>query len=270
MSLKKDGADDEDAISHAAHRPDQGAARAAIMGRPVRSVTSLMEDLAAVSVADVHEVGREAFASSLFALPPKNQPYRPRVTQLGGSSGAVVAGRRIRSTDYPLDQARLVIGEEGVSLVRGRAVDTVRYAQCAALLKWPDGARQLISRDAVTIRIEPTLWRMKNHGAQLDDMVTADRSAFLPIRPDETVPRPWTRRQTRMAGRMLVNPSMAFLTGTVPVAALVALVATFAPAAWGLAAVVLAVPGLGLGASAARSVRARLLTRAAGRNAQRR
>jgi hypothetical protein len=246
------------------------AARDAIMGRPVLSVASSMEGLAAVSVADVHEVAKEAYGSSLFVLPPRREPFRAGFTALGMSSGTAVAGRRIRSADYPLDQARLVIGEDGVSLVRGQAVDTVRYEHCAALLKWADGGRQLIGRDGVIIRIEPTLWRLQNHGAQLEEKVRADRSVIMPYRPSETVPRPWTRRPARVAGWMLVDPTAASLTGTLPVVALFLVVVLLAPGAAGMGAAILVGPTIGLGIATAWRARARLLTRAAKRIAARR
>ena len=38
-------------------------------------------------------------------------------------------------------------------------IGTVRCDSCAALLAWPDGARQLIGHDAVMARVEPTLYR---------------------------------------------------------------------------------------------------------------
>jgi predicted Zn-dependent peptidase len=250
-----------------------GAARNAVMGRPVESISSWREGLAAVSAADVQKVATEAFGSSLFVLPPKGRPYRAGFTALGRSSGTAVAGRQVRSADYPLDRACLVIGEDGVSLVRGQAVDTVRYAQCAALLKWPDGGRVLIGRDAVSIRIEPTLWRLTkltNQTAHLEEKVGAERSVSMPIRPAEDVPRPWTRTPTRIAGWILAGPTSSFLAGTVPVTMLLALVALLIHGDGGVFLIVLVAPAMAAGATTARNARARLLRHAARRNARRR
>jgi hypothetical protein len=108
------------------------AARNSIMGRPVRSVAAWTEDLAAMSVAQVREVGREALASSVFVLPQRSMPHRG-FTRLSGCSDTAVAGHRIRSADSPLDPARLVVGADGISLVRGQAITTVLAAECAAL-----------------------------------------------------------------------------------------------------------------------------------------
>ena len=246
-----------------------GAAQNAIMGRPVASVASWRESLAALSVSDVHEVAKEAYESSLFVLPPRREPFRAGFTALGLPSGTAVSGRRIRSADYPLNQARLVIGEDGVSLVRGQAVDTVRYEECAVLLRWLDGGRQVIGRDGVVIRIEPTIWRLKDEAAQLEERVGAGHCATMPYRPSEGLPRPWTRRSTRIAGWLLAGQTAAFLTGTLSVAALFLLVVLLAPSSVGFGAAILVWPMMGLGIANARLARVRLLRRAAKRNAQR-
>lgn len=246
------------------------AAHYAIMGRPVPTVAAWRESLAAVSAAEVQTMAKEAYGSSLFVLPPKREPHRLGFTHLGGSAGTAVAGHRIRSADYPLDQARLVIGEDGVSLVQGQAVDTVRYAQCAALLTWPDGGHLLIGRDAVGISIEPALWRLKDRAAHLEEKVGAERSVAMPYRPSERVPRPWTGRPTRLAGRMLVGPTTAFLVGTVPVGVLLTLLALLIPGNAGIFVIVLVVPAMVVGGNAAKTARVRLLARAARRNAERR
>ena len=124
----------------------------------------------------------EAPASAIFALPPKGEPHRAGFTQPGGSSDAAVAGRRIRRADHPLDRAHLITGEDGLSLSQGQITSTVRYAECAGLLKWPDGARQFIGRDvghhpnrAGTVAPEESV-------TQLDTMVAADRLVTIPSR----------------------------------------------------------------------------------------
>jgi zinc protease len=242
------------------------AARNAIMGRPARSVAAWKEDLAAVSVAQVRQVGREALASSLFVLPQRSLPHR-EFTWLSGRSAAAVTGREIRSADRPLDGARLVVGADGVSMVRGQAITTVRAAECAALLRWPDGARQFIGRDGAVIRVEPTLWRLKNQARQLDVMVPADRLVTMPYRDKATVPRPWTSRRTRMAGWLLMHPLSSAVTGAAPVLAVLVVLA-FVASPDGTISAALLLFGLILGVSAARFARARLLIRAAQQNSR--
>lgn len=233
-----------------------------LMGRPTDSVARWRENLASVSVADVHEAGREAMGSSLYVLPPTSSPHRIRFARLDGSSETVVTGRRVRSADYPLDRSHLVLGREGVSVVRDRRVRTVRYAACAALLTWPDGARQLIGRDATAIRIEPALWRLKEPARHLDSLVATDLTVTMPYRPGEEIPRPQTRRRTRAAGWIFLQPTVAVLVGLVPALALLILLARLAPKDGTIEGAIL-VPGLVAGICVGKIARSRLLMRAA-------
>lgn len=246
----------------------RGAARDAIMDRPTRPVASWKEEVRGVSAADVHEVAKAALASSLLVLPPGKQPNRARFTHLDGRSGTAVAGHRFRSADHPLDRSRLVVGADGVSVVRGQAISTVRFAECAALLTWPDGGCQLISRDGAAVRIEPTLWRTRKAGLQIGATVPADRLVTMPSRPAKDVPRPWTRRRTRVAARILMEPLTAVLAGVIPVLALLVLLTRLVPAGGGIAAAIL-LPALVAGVYAGRMARVRLLLRAAAHNARR-
>lgn len=140
-----------------------------------------------------------------------------------------MAGREFRSADSPLDPARLVVGADGISLVRGQAIATVRAAECAAELWWPDGARQFIGRDGAAIHVEPTLWRLKHQARELDAIVPGDRQVTMPHRDTTAVPRPWTNRPTRVAGWLLREPLAAVLTGVVPVLAVLVVLAIVAP-----------------------------------------
>lgn len=246
----------------------KGAARDAILGRPTRPVAAWKDEVAAVCTDDVHEVARAALASSLFVLPPGTQPDRAQFTHHDGRSVAVVTGHQVRSADHPLDRGRLVVGAEGLSMVRGQAISTVRFADCAALLKWPDGGCQLIGRDGAAIRVEPTLWRIKDDAARLDRLVPAERLVTMPSRPTKDVPSPWTRKRTRVAGWLLMDPFAAALAGVIPVLVLLVLLTRLVPAGGGIAAALL-FPALVAGCYAGRLARARLLLRAADHNARR-
>jgi hypothetical protein len=97
----------------------------------------------------------------------------------------------------PKAQRRLVVGTDGVSLTDGLAVATVRYADCAAMLAWPDGARVLFGPDAVMVAVEPTLWHVSATTlAGIDAAVPADRVVHQPARDPATVPKPPAERPT--------------------------------------------------------------------------
>jgi hypothetical protein len=122
-------------------------------------------------------------------------------------SSAAVKGRSFRSQDYPADRRRLVLGPDGVSLMDGRRIATVRYADCVGMLSWADGARSLFGSDAMNVHVEPRLWRLPRGALQLvDAAVPADRVAHMPDRPAESLPRPTTSRAQRLLA--LLRPSL--------------------------------------------------------------
>jgi predicted Zn-dependent peptidase len=246
-----------------------GAARDAIMGRPARSVASWMKEIGEVSAADIREVAKSALASSLFLLPPGKQPDRGGVTYLDGRSETAVTGRRIRSADHPLDPSRLVVGEDGVSLIQGQTIRTVRFGESAALLRWPDGGRQLIGRDAAAIPVEPALWRLtKKRAARLDAMVPADRLVTMPPRSPEDISRPWTRRRTRVLARVVMQPAVVVPAGIILVLTLLIVLARLSAAAGAIAAGFILPALIGIIYAGGR-LRVRLLLRVAERTYQR-
>ncbi len=184
-----------------------------------------------------------------------------RFTHVLVRSDAVTSGPRIRSADHPVDRSQLVIGPDGVSVTEGQTTATVRYSDCVALLKWSDGARHLIRRDALGVRVEPTVWRMKGQLiGQIDAGVGGDRLVTMPCRAGDQVPRPWTRKRTRVLARFLIDPTVALLTGDVLVLAVLITLAKLVHGAVGYGAVIL-VPAMAVGVNAARTARVRLLMR---------
>lgn len=109
----------------------------------------------------------------------------------------------LRSVDAPIEPARLVIGEDGVSLVQGPRYVTVRFRDCEAMLAWPDGGRRLIGRDGFVVPVEPTLWAGGSFlTAMLDGAVSAERRIPMPERPAEAIPGPAVSRYERFRARI--------------------------------------------------------------------
>jgi len=64
----------------------------------------------------------------------------------------------------------------------------VWFAECAAVLAWPDGGRGLMVSTAIEVSVEPSLLRHRPAGhAWLDTRLAAERASELPQR---NVPRP--------------------------------------------------------------------------------
>jgi zinc protease len=139
---------------------------------------------------------------SALVMVPGARPPTGRYREAPQSSVGVVDGQVSRSADAPSNAARLIVGTEGVSMVRGPRYLTVRFRECEAMLAWPDGARKLIGRDGFFLTVEPTLW---THGAslpaRLDAGVPAERVVPMPQRRAEDIPTPKTSRYERVRAR---------------------------------------------------------------------
>ncbi|MGW4463958.1 M16 family metallopeptidase [Micromonospora sp. NPDC004704] len=194
-----------------------GAAFNLLTGHPLHSGDELVRELKAVTVDQVHEVTGIALGSALLMTP------HGRTADWAGFTAAPTGSEEaVRGTTYQglgNVSSRLVVGESGVSLVPTEGEpDTVRFDECAVLLAWPDGGRQLIGTDAIAVRIEPTLYR----GAEaldIDDRVPAELRVDLPARDPEQIPRPGTAASSTGAvsagGRVTANRLQAGALGLV-------------------------------------------------------
>lgn len=226
-------------------------ARNAVMGLASSSAADWQARLLAVTPDGIRDVAREMLGSALFMLPPGTSLFRDRYVPAVPRPAGVAAGRRIRSRDHPIVRSRLIAGAAGASLIhQGEVVATVSAADCAALLTWPDGGRELVGTDGASVRLEPTLWRLRPRDiTQLEAAVPAACRVAMPRREPGQVPRPQTRRLARIAARLLFGPVQATLAGLcLPVAGLVILVTADHHAARTGAAIL--IPAMAVGALA--------------------
>lgn len=165
-----------------------------LTGQRVDSSDDLLRQLKEVTPEAVHKVATEAFAASLLMTPGGRTADWAGFVPAPTGSAELVTG-----TDHPglgrLAQ-RLVVGADGVSLVSNDSDEfaTVHYDRCAAMLAWPDGGRQLIGDDGISIRVEPTLYQ--GVATQLvDEAVSTQIRVDLPARAPEDIPQPPTATQ---------------------------------------------------------------------------
>ncbi|MGC5052812.1 M16 family metallopeptidase [Micromonospora sp. DT48] len=164
-----------------------------LTGEPNHTIDEHLALLKAVTLADLHEVAHETYASALLMVPEGTRADWAGFTAAPTSSQSSVSGTTYHARD---DNSRLLVGTEGVSLVRPNSILTVTYADCAAMLAWPDGARQLIGHDALVLHIEPTLFDLRPAATNvIDSGVPADRQIMLPPRSPEEIPQPGAVRQ---------------------------------------------------------------------------
>jgi predicted Zn-dependent peptidase len=167
-----------------------GAADRLLSGLPVLAPEEIWDGIREVSTANVRDIGRQVLATGLAMVPHGQAIGRGGFVTAPSGSASAVDGRSYLPVGATESGRRLVVGEEGLSIVESLHVATVRYADCVAMLAWPDGARLLFAPDAVTVRVEPQLWAVPAAVLAAVDAAMRDRTLHLPARDPATVPQP--------------------------------------------------------------------------------
>jgi zinc protease len=176
------------------------AARDTLLGSAIIDDSELRNRVDAVTPNDILDVASQASSQALYAVPLGVSSVGDGVKPAPVSSTSPVLGPTNpshvwRAHDYHADRGRLYLSDDGVGLFRhDRHALSARWTTCAAMLRWADGGRALITRDGAVLTVEPTMWA---HGAKLvdllDERIPADRQISLPARAAGSIPRP-TRR----------------------------------------------------------------------------
>ncbi|MBO0871655.1 MAG: insulinase family protein, partial [Micromonosporaceae bacterium] len=134
------------------------AAMDVLTGQPNLTAEAVLDEVRSLTVEDVQAVAVEATGSALLLVPAGCNAewagYAPAPTY----STSVLMGERYPSRQS--DKVALIVGTDGVSVVDASHAVTVHYAECAIAMAWPDGGRQLIGLDGISVRIEPTLFQV--------------------------------------------------------------------------------------------------------------
>ncbi|MFI5494072.1 M16 family metallopeptidase [Actinoplanes sp. NPDC051859] len=183
--------------------PEQ--ARALLAGRPVTPTETVLASLAEVSPDDLTAVAQQATRTGLLMTPPESTGTWAGFTAAPTTSDTAVTGSPFAALEDPA--VRLIVAADGVSLVKGNHRMTVRFADCAVVRAWPDGARRYVGNDGIIVTVEPTLYRDGDHAVSRLDAhcPPALRVDEAPREPDE-IPRPdpraaASRRPTPRASR---------------------------------------------------------------------
>jgi zinc protease len=141
----------ERALVDSAYVPSLARSRAAgeLTGEADWSPATLVADAAEVTSDDVRRAISDAFGSMLIVV-PEGQAV-DRLPLLRPPTAVPVTGRAHRRN--MISRTRLVVGNDGVTLVEnGSPFTTVLFADCAALVRLPDGVRVLIGSDGQWIQ----------------------------------------------------------------------------------------------------------------------
>ena len=180
--------------------PDLGAAMLpstaldVLLGHRVLTPDDHRAELAALTVTDLRDAAREAWANGLLQVPGRGVDWAG-LTPAPQYSAHQVTGTPHQSLEDA--DVALTIGAEGVTLTTPDGPVTVHYATCSAMTARPDGARVLTGHDGFSVTVEPTLYRgiTADHIAALDAAVPPSAIVRLPARAEEHIPRPEPHRR---------------------------------------------------------------------------
>jgi zinc protease len=182
-------------INEAVGHPDaeastlSSAAFELLTGRPVLSLEQRVAELNAVTVADVHAVAGEVMTTALLMTPQGTGADWAGFVHAPTQSDYTVQGRAYGSLET--HERVLHIGGEGITSVDHGRPTTVRFDQVAAMMRWPDGARQLMGEDGFVVGVEPTFWNLDPGAiAAIDAAVHPASVISMPGRDPDAIPRP--------------------------------------------------------------------------------
>lgn len=138
-----------------------------------RTLDVFLTSIDEVSGEDVQQVFAELRDSIMLAIPADADIVAPELTLLDRAPGAAVDGTRYRhlpTTGTPVDDARLIIGTDGVTYAGDDQILTVYYEDCVAAVAYPDGSIALYDVDGTDIEFSAADW---HDGEQAYESVVA-------------------------------------------------------------------------------------------------
>ena len=141
-----------------------GFASDELVGARRLTVEELVEGRAAVRPEDAARVLSESLETLLLTTPESAGALVEGFERYPLTSPKRVAGRAHRPRGLnlrgDLRKARLVVADEGISIISpSDEAITVLFADCCAVLRWPDGNRVLWGKDGFMLEVVPDLWR---------------------------------------------------------------------------------------------------------------
>lgn len=183
-----------------------------LVGVEPQTFDEIRAEIAALDTAGITAVAKEALRGGLMVLPPGQAVGRAGFTEAPSSSGMRVYGREYSPVGGG-DQ-RLVVADNGVSIVTERTAVTAIFSEAAGMIAYPDGARVLFAPDGVAVAIEPNLWEIPPVVLKrIDESLPSERVATMPARPPEAIPSPAPATPGRMVAESSPRGSSNILLG---------------------------------------------------------
>lgn len=160
-----------------------------LMGTTSPTIEDVRAEVATITAADIRAAAAELADSAFLLVTEETAADWAGFVQAPLTSPDVMRGEGLPAINNP--DLSLIVSDEGVSLVASDGAATVAFAECAAVLKWPDGGRTLIGTDGMGLALEPTLFPLTDeHRATIERHVPPHLVVPMPHRSAEQIPSP--------------------------------------------------------------------------------
>jgi zinc protease len=132
-----------------------------LFGAPYVGRRAQLEEQERLTAGEVAEAIDQA-RRTLIAIVPDVPLELPGLGGFPICAESSVDGRKFRPRGLRLRRGadpRLVVGDAGLTIEAGDMRSTVRYADCVAALRFPDGSRSILGADGFFVVIDPSLWK---------------------------------------------------------------------------------------------------------------
>jgi len=174
-------------------------------GRTPIEPERLLDEVREMSSATAAEAFGELNASALVAVPRPIPAVTGRMPSAPRFSPDKVDGELKVKAENFRRWPELIQGDQGVSLVgKDGSYATVRYDQCAAMVRWSDGQIRLISEDGFLVHLNPQEWKdgsgiVRALEAHVDSGLVVSIDHPGPQKPAEATPKSAKRKPTPAA-----------------------------------------------------------------------
>lgn len=162
-----------------------------LRGKPPVTIAETVDEIETLSTADIVEEAVRLRDSLLVGIAGK-AAWKKDIPMLAMPVDAErIHARGHRSRNFPADRRAVRVTADRVQVGAAGEYRSVRVADVAGMLVFPDGARDILSADGWNIRVEPTLWARGYTLTQRIDEVIPD-SLHIPMagRTPDHVPKP--------------------------------------------------------------------------------
>ncbi|MEV8513515.1 insulinase family protein [Dactylosporangium sp. NPDC051484] len=160
-----------------------------LVGYPLREIDDVRAEMRALTVADVHGAAMEMLGTGLLQVPDGHDGE-----WAGFEPAPLFSDRQVLGQRYPDlrdGKVGLIIGPQGVGIDQeGCPPVAIPFHECAISLAYPDGGRQLIGFDSLTIRVEPTMYAVPPGAIAHIDAALAQVTVPQPPRDPRQIPSP--------------------------------------------------------------------------------